>query len=134
MRSLLALVTMSVALAALSFCSPVPSACEEGQVAGPDGSCRSAPPPYCQPCEGRVASKLPAADCVAEGCPGSVAYAVCSASCWSVCSCSIPAGYTLVDAGFFAAEAGDAPDEPDGADGTSSADAKRTFDAPTPAD
>jgi len=81
-----------------------------------DGACGPPAVPFCEGCDGSVVARVPPVDCPAESCPGSIVYGVCVDSCWGTCSCSIPSGYTLVDAGFFAPEAGDAEVGPDAAD------------------
>jgi hypothetical protein len=129
MRTVVVAVSVALGVAATLACnSATPPSCEDGRVMGPDGSCIVPPGPYCQPCAGNVASELPAFDCYAEGCTPPHAYAVCTASCWSGCSCTLPPGYTLIDAGFFASEAGDGAEPTDAPEGPD-ADASRTHDA-----
>jgi hypothetical protein len=115
-RSLLLLATcMALGFAFVASCGTTQAdstSCEEGEFAGPDGSCVPRGKPYCQPCSGNIASALPAYDCPAQQCPSKGAFAVCQDSCWSNCACSIPPGYELVDAGFFGSEAGDAETGP----------------------
>jgi hypothetical protein len=101
---------MALATSIIAACTDNSLSCDEGQVRSPDGGCAVAAPPYCQPCSGAIASELPAGDCLAQACIRT-AYALCEDSCWSACSCTVPEGYTLVDAGFFAPEAGDAAEE-----------------------
>jgi hypothetical protein len=48
-------------------------------------------------CSGETAKKIPAQDC--GDCKGMVAYALCEGITYSTCSCDLPPGYTLVDAG-----------------------------------
>lgn len=107
MRYVVAFSSVALAFAALASCNGSTPSCDDGEVVGPDGGCIASPGPYCQPCTGKVAAALPTGDCPSQDCPPPHAYAVCTESCWSACACTVPPGYELVDAGFFAAEGGD---------------------------
>lgn len=103
MRSLV--LVMLVALASCDAGSAVEDSCRDGAVAE-DGSCLPDVGVYYQPCSGKVVAAIPAGDCPGQACATSSAYAVCNGKDWVPCSCAIPPGYTLVDAGFFAPEGG----------------------------
>jgi hypothetical protein len=61
-------------------------------------------------CSGEVAAEIPAADC--GRCDERVAYALCDGLFFATCACTLPPGYTLVDAGLYVGEPPDAG--PDG--------------------
>jgi hypothetical protein len=96
---------MLVALGSCDSGSAVQDSCRDGAVAE-DGPCLEDVGLYYQPCSGKVVAVIPAGDCPGKGCGASSAYAVCNGKEWIPCSCSIPPGYTLVDAGFFGPEGG----------------------------
>jgi hypothetical protein len=103
MRSLVLLI-----LAALGSCdagSAVQDSCGDGALADA-GPCVEDGGVYYQPCSGKIVSAIPGGDCPGQNCGASTAYAVCNGKDWVPCSCSIPPGYTLVDAGFFGPEGG----------------------------
>jgi hypothetical protein len=76
------------------------------------GCCAQAILPVLPFCSGKVAFGIPAGDCP-NACPGPEAFALCKGGCYTACSCTLPEGYSLEDAGFYIPDAGaeDAPEE-----------------------
>jgi len=98
---------LALGLAALALLAS--GSCGGGRTPGSacaDAACPEDAPLYAQPCSGKIVASLPAQDCPAQACSGPTAYAVCNGEVWSRCACSVPPGYSLVDAGFFGPEGG----------------------------
>jgi hypothetical protein len=90
------------------------------------GCCNQAVLPLLPNCSGKTAFAFPAADCSVR-CKGAVAYALCTGECFTACTCEVPAGYTLFDAGYFI---GDGSAEETGSDASDARlDARDASDA-----
>jgi hypothetical protein len=100
------LIAIGSSVLALESCGSdsAPESCPDGAVLL-DGSCSSLHP-YELPCSGKVVMQEPVVDCLAQGCSGSSAYAVCDGEYFTSCACSIPNGYALFDGGVIDLEAG----------------------------
>jgi hypothetical protein len=84
------------------------------------GCCTRAILPDLPFCSAQVAFEIPAADCLQQSCKGPAAYAVCQGGCYTVCTCTLPSGYTLEDGGFVIGDGGeeDAPGSKEAGPGT----------------